>query len=94
MKLRKNNKPIRTRLIKPQLQKKKVPKRQVVDCLEGKLTSNMMMNTNSPAGYICRWKTYDKKDVMKSDFYTYFNSNTLNAGIEVLPVDAKKGDKT
>jgi hypothetical protein len=39
-------------------------------------------------------ESYDKKDVLKSDYYTYYNSNTLNAGIEVLPVDAKKGDKT
>jgi hypothetical protein len=39
-------------------------------------------------------ENYDKKDVAKSDYYTYFNSNTLNAGIEMLPVDAKSGDKT
>jgi hypothetical protein len=38
-------------------------------------------------------ETYDKKDVMKSDYYTYFNSNSLNAGMELLPVDAKEGDK-
>ena len=38
-------------------------------------------------------ETYDKKDVMKSDYYTYYNGNTLNAGIEMLPVDAKQGDK-
>ncbi len=38
-------------------------------------------------------ETYDKKDVLKSDYYTYYNSNTLNAGIEMLPVDAKQGDK-
>lgn len=38
-------------------------------------------------------ESYDKKDVMKSDFYTYFNSNTLNAGIEVKPIDSKEGDK-
>ncbi len=38
-------------------------------------------------------ETYDKKDVMKSDYYTYFNSNTLNAGMEVKAVDAKEGDK-
>jgi len=38
-------------------------------------------------------ETYDKKDVWKSDYYTYYNSNTLNAGIELLPVDAKQGDK-
>lgn len=39
-------------------------------------------------------ETYDKKDVVKSDYYTYYNSNTLNAGIEMLPLNAKNGDKT
>jgi hypothetical protein len=28
-------------------------------------------------------ETYDKKDVIKSDYYTYFNTTTQNAGIEV-----------
>jgi hypothetical protein len=27
-------------------------------------------------------ETYDKKDVKTTDFYTYYNTNTLNAGIE------------
>jgi hypothetical protein len=36
---------------------------------------------------------YDKKDVVKSDFFTYFNSTAKNAGIEVKPVDPKEGDK-
>jgi Domain of unknown function (DUF4412) len=39
-------------------------------------------------------ENYDKKDVVKSDYYTYYNSNTLNAGIEMLPLNAKEGDKT
>ena len=39
-------------------------------------------------------ESYDKKDVVKSDYYTYFNSNTLNAGIEVKIENAKEGDKT
>jgi len=39
-------------------------------------------------------ENYDKKDVVKSDYYTYYNSNTLNAGIEMLPLDSKSGDKT
>jgi hypothetical protein len=39
-------------------------------------------------------ETYDKNDVTKSDYYTYFNSNTLYAGIEVKIVDAKEGEKT
>ncbi|MFZ0280774.1 MAG: hypothetical protein WAL29_03945 [Bacteroidales bacterium] len=38
-------------------------------------------------------ETYDKKDVVKSDFFTYFNSNALNAGIEVKPVDPKEGEE-
>jgi len=39
-------------------------------------------------------ETYDKKEVKKSDFYTYFNSNTRNAGIEVSTTDPKEADKT
>jgi hypothetical protein len=39
-------------------------------------------------------ETYDKKEVNKADFYTYFNNTTMNAGIEVKPVDYKEGDKT
>jgi hypothetical protein len=30
-----------------------------------------------------KMEAYDKKDVVKSDYFTYFNSKTLNAGIEV-----------
>ena len=37
-------------------------------------------------------ETYDKKDVTKSDFYTYFNTNTLNAGIDVKVANPEKGD--
>jgi hypothetical protein len=37
-------------------------------------------------------ENYDKKDVMKSDYYTYYNSNTLNAGIEMIPADQKQDD--
>lgn len=32
-------------------------------------------------------ETYDKKDVSKSDYFTYFNSGIPNAGIEVKIVD-------
>lgn len=38
-------------------------------------------------------ETYDKKDVMKVDYNTYFNSNTRNAAIEMLPVDVKEDNK-
>jgi hypothetical protein len=35
----------------------------------------------------------DKKDAMKSDYYTYFNSNSQSAGIEVKVENTKEGDK-
>ena len=35
-------------------------------------------------------ETYDKKDVTKSDYFTYFNSNTPDAGIEVRIEDPEK----
>lgn len=37
-------------------------------------------------------ENYDKKDAMKSDYYTYYNSSTLNAGIEMIPADQKQDD--
>jgi hypothetical protein len=37
-------------------------------------------------------EAYDKKDVVKSDFYTYYNSNTQDAGIEVRVSDPKEGE--
>lgn len=39
-------------------------------------------------------ETYDKNEVMKSDYYTYFNSSTLNAGVEAGIQNPKEGDKT
>ncbi|MEI6049491.1 MAG: DUF4412 domain-containing protein [Bacteroidota bacterium] len=39
-------------------------------------------------------ETYDKKDVIKSDYYVYFNSNTLNSGFEVKIEDPKEGEKS
>ncbi len=38
-------------------------------------------------------ESYDKKDVVKSDYYTYYNSNSMNAGIEAEITDQKGGDK-
>jgi hypothetical protein len=38
-------------------------------------------------------ETYDKKDVVKSDYFTYFNGNTLNAGIEVKIENPQEGEK-
>jgi hypothetical protein len=36
-------------------------------------------------------EAYDKKDVVKSDYYTYYNSNSMNAGIEANIID-QNGD--
>jgi hypothetical protein len=38
-------------------------------------------------------ETYDKKDVLKSDYYTYFSNNSMTAAIDMLPVDVKEGNK-
>jgi hypothetical protein len=38
--------------------------------------------------------SYDKKDELKSDYYTYYNSTELNAGIEVKAVNPKEGQST
>ena len=38
-------------------------------------------------------ETYDKKDVTKSDYYTYFNGDSPDAGIEMMPLEVKEGDK-
>ena len=39
-------------------------------------------------------ETYDKNDVVKSDYFTYFNQNTLNACIEITIPDPEKGGGT
>jgi hypothetical protein len=36
-------------------------------------------------------ENYDKKDVVKSDFYTYYNSGKKNAGMDLQTVDPKDG---
>ena len=38
-------------------------------------------------------ESYDKKDVLKSDYFMYFNANTLNAGIEVKYIDPKEDEQ-
>jgi hypothetical protein len=39
-------------------------------------------------------ETYDKKEVRKSDYNTYFNKNTKNAAIEVKTADSREGETT
>jgi hypothetical protein len=38
-------------------------------------------------------ETYDKKDAIKSDFFIYFNANTMNAGMELRPI-VEEGKKS
>ena len=38
-------------------------------------------------------ETYDKKDITKSDFFIYFNSNSMNAGMEVKAI-VPEGEKS
>lgn len=39
-------------------------------------------------------ETYDKKDVTKADMYTYFNTTSMSAGIDMIPVDVKEENKS
>ncbi|MDY0097704.1 MAG: DUF4412 domain-containing protein [Bacteroidales bacterium] len=39
-------------------------------------------------------ESYDKKDVIKSDYFTYFNPNTLSAAIEVRVAESGKGESS
>jgi hypothetical protein len=39
-------------------------------------------------------ETYDKKEIRKADYYTYFNGNSKSAGIEVKIADPKEDEKT
>ncbi len=38
-------------------------------------------------------EVYDKKDVSRSDYYTYYNTSSLNAGIEVRIVDPENSNQ-
>jgi hypothetical protein len=38
-------------------------------------------------------ETYNNKDVTKADYYTYFNGDSPNAGIEMMPTEVKEGNK-
>ncbi|HKK40775.1 MAG TPA: DUF4412 domain-containing protein [Bacteroidales bacterium] len=38
-------------------------------------------------------ESYDNKNVVKSDYYTYFNKSNMNAGIEMEVIDQSKGEK-
>lgn len=39
-------------------------------------------------------ESYDNKEVRKSDYYTYFNPNSMNAGMEVKLLDPEKKEES
>lgn len=42
---------------------------------------------------VSRMEWYDKKEVRKMDCFTYFNQNSRDAGMDMVPVDVKEEDK-
>ena len=59
----------------------------------GKIDIKYNDDYNFTGRIFMQMETYDKKDVLKSDYYTYFNTSSMNAGIDMIPVDVKEGNK-
>jgi hypothetical protein len=57
----------------------------------GKIDTKFKDNYDFTARIFMQMETHDKKDVIKSDFYTYFNENNDDAGIDLQTVDPKDG---
>lgn len=55
----------------------------------GKIDIKYKDNYDFTGRIYMQMSTYDKKDEIKSDFYTYFNANSLDAGIDLQTVDPK-----
>jgi hypothetical protein len=68
---------------------KPAPRNKSVGLFGGKIDIKYNDNYDFTGRIYMIMETHDKKDVIKSDFYTYFNSNSLNAGIELQTVDPK-----
>jgi hypothetical protein len=57
----------------------------------GKIDIKYRDNYDFTARIYMQMESHDKKDVIKSDFYTYFNENNSDAGIDLKTVDPKDG---
>jgi hypothetical protein len=57
----------------------------------GKIDIKYKDNYDFTARIYMQMETHDKKDVIKSDFYTYFNESNADAGIDLQTVDPKDG---
>ncbi|MBK8880912.1 MAG: DUF4412 domain-containing protein [Bacteroidales bacterium] len=64
-------------------------KSKSVGLFGGKIDIKYKDNYDFTGRIYMQMETYDKKDVLKSDFYTYFNTNALDAGVELKTTDPK-----
>lgn len=68
---------------------KSAPKNKNVGLFGGKIDIKYKDNYDFTGRIYMQMETHDKKDVIKSDFYTYFNSDNMDAGIDLQTVDPK-----
>jgi len=66
-------------------------KNKSIGLFGGKIDIKYKDNYDFTGRIYMQMETYDKKDVIKSDFYTYFNSNNRDAGVDLHTVDPKDG---
>jgi hypothetical protein len=59
----------------------------------GKIDIKYNDNYDFTGRIFMQMETYDKKDVVKTDFYTYFNEGTRDAGVELQTIDPKEENK-
>jgi hypothetical protein len=57
----------------------------------GKIDINYKDNYDFTGRIYMQMETYNKKDVIKSDFYTYYNAEGKDAGMDLRTVDPKDG---
>jgi hypothetical protein len=59
----------------------------------GKIDIKYKDNYDFTGRIYMQMETYDKKDVIKSDFYTYYNENNKDAGVDLRTVDPNDNSK-
>ncbi len=68
------------------------PRNKNVGLFGGKIDIRYKDNYNFTGRIYMQMENYDKKDVIRSDFYTYFNPDSRDAGIDLQTTDPKQGD--
>jgi hypothetical protein len=63
--------------------------RKGVGLFGGKIDIKYKDNYDFTGRILMQMETHDKKDVVKSDFYTYFNEKNVDAGVELKTLDPK-----